>query len=67
MCGRHQDGWTPENVGVVWNVLRKEIDLEDPSPLLNQFFWVTTREKQKLITDLTKRKQTPSDTSPSMK
>ena len=31
--GRHQNGWEDRNV---WNILRKDIDLEDPTSLLTK-------------------------------
>ena len=35
--GRIQHGWTERKIGeMMWEVLRKEIDLEDPSPLLSE-------------------------------
>ena len=28
-----------ENIGPTWKILQKEIDLEDPTPLIDQVFW----------------------------
>ena len=60
LCGRHQK----ENVGPMWNILRKEIDLQDPTLHWFNFLWVALREKQKLIITLFKPKQGYSEDSP---
>ena len=38
-----------ENLGPMWEILRREIDLESPTPIAEaSFFWVASRKTQKL-------------------
>ena len=53
-----------DKVGPMWEILRKDIDLEEPTPAESKYVWVAPTGTQKLITQLFKPKQTCSEESP---
>ena len=37
-----------QNVGPIWKIRQKEVDLEDPTPLIDQVYWGYTQRSAKV-------------------